>query len=220
MGEEYYRVEDQRFLGDEEFAQKLKRKVNEEETPRPKKQLSVLFRSAARAVGVDAQVIEGADRGWKVSQSRALIGYVLIRRLGYKLKDVTKCLGRDVATAPGEFAFLDQIEQVVLDFPLADLIGTAPVILRQPPHCPEIALAGSHRHATQHHVLVHPLAQCAHLLPPSIRSLGGHSPLRTWHEGRTKVARALQACRQRSTDRQYRHDATSVALETSTALAV
>ena len=96
--EDYYRVEDQRFLGDEAFAQKLKRKVNEEETPRAKKQLSVVFRSAARAAGVEAQVLEGADRGWKVSQSRALVGDVLIRRLGYQLKDVAKCLGRDAAT--------------------------------------------------------------------------------------------------------------------------
>jgi len=27
-----------------------------------------------------------------------MVGYVLIRRLGYKLKDVARCLGRDVAT--------------------------------------------------------------------------------------------------------------------------
>jgi hypothetical protein len=26
------------------------------------------------------------------------VGYVLIRRLGYKVKDVAKCLGRDTAT--------------------------------------------------------------------------------------------------------------------------
>jgi hypothetical protein len=39
-----------------------------------------------------------AHGGWEVSQSRALVGYVLIRWLGYKLKDVAKCLGRDVAT--------------------------------------------------------------------------------------------------------------------------
>jgi len=57
-----------------------------------------VFRSAARAVEVEPQVLEGADRGWEVSQSRALVGYVLIRRLGNKLKDVAKCLGRDVAT--------------------------------------------------------------------------------------------------------------------------
>jgi putative transposase len=51
--EDYYEVEDQRFLGAEEFAQKLKRKVNEEEIPGRKKQLSVVFRSAARAVEVE-----------------------------------------------------------------------------------------------------------------------------------------------------------------------
>ena len=42
--EDYYQVEDQRFLGAEEFAQKLKLKVNEQEMPRRKKQLSVVFR--------------------------------------------------------------------------------------------------------------------------------------------------------------------------------
>ena len=96
--EDYYRVEDQRFLGAEEFAQKLKRKSNEEEIPVRKKPLSVALRRAARAVEVEPQVLEGADRGWEVSQSRALVGYVLIRRLGYKLSDVSRCLGRDLAT--------------------------------------------------------------------------------------------------------------------------
>ena len=56
------------------------------------------FRSAARAVGVQPEVLSGADRSWEVSRYRALVGYVLIRRLGYKLKDVAKCLGRDIAT--------------------------------------------------------------------------------------------------------------------------
>jgi putative transposase len=96
--EDYYQVEDQRFLGAEEFAKKLKRKADEEEIPRRKKPLSVAFRSVARAAEVEPQVLEGADRGWEVSRSRAMVGYVLIRRLGCKLKDVAKCLGRDVAT--------------------------------------------------------------------------------------------------------------------------
>jgi hypothetical protein len=47
--EYYYQVEDQRFLGAEEFAKELKRKADEE-TPRRKKQLRIVFRSAARAV--------------------------------------------------------------------------------------------------------------------------------------------------------------------------
>jgi REP element-mobilizing transposase RayT len=96
--EDYYRVGDQRFLGAEEFAENFKRKANEEEIPRRKKPLSVAFRSAARAVEVEPQVLGGADRGWKISQLRALVGYVLIRRLGYKLKEVARCLGRDAAT--------------------------------------------------------------------------------------------------------------------------
>ena len=42
----------------QDFAQKLKRKVNEEEIPRRKKQLSVVFSSAARAVEVEPQVLK------------------------------------------------------------------------------------------------------------------------------------------------------------------
>ena len=45
---EYCRVEVHRFLGAEGFGEKLKRRAKEEETPRPKKALSVVFRSAAR----------------------------------------------------------------------------------------------------------------------------------------------------------------------------
>jgi hypothetical protein len=96
--EDYYQVEDQRFLGAEKFAEKLKRKANEEEISLPKKQLSTAFRRAARTVEVEPDVLGGTDRGWEVSQLRAMVGYVLIRRLGYKLTDVARCLGRDVAT--------------------------------------------------------------------------------------------------------------------------
>ena len=49
-------------------------------------------------MGVEPEVLGGADRGWEVWRARALVGYVLIRRLGYRLKDVAKCLGRDLAT--------------------------------------------------------------------------------------------------------------------------
>jgi hypothetical protein len=41
--EEYYRVEDQRFLGAARFGEKLKRRAKKEEVMRPKKSLSVFF---------------------------------------------------------------------------------------------------------------------------------------------------------------------------------
>jgi predicted transcriptional regulator len=57
----------------------------------------VVYRNIARAVGIAPEVLGGADRGWRVSRARAVVGYVLIRRLGYRLKDVAKYLGRDMA---------------------------------------------------------------------------------------------------------------------------
>ncbi len=60
--------------------------------------MNVAFRIAARAVDVEPAVLSSADRGWETSRNRALVAYVLIRRLGYKLKDVSKCVGRDIAT--------------------------------------------------------------------------------------------------------------------------
>jgi REP element-mobilizing transposase RayT len=97
--EDYYDVIDQRFLGEERFVEKLKVQADEEaQTPRPKKPVSAAFRHVARALGVEPAVLSGADRGWETSRCRALIAYVLIRRLGYTLKDVAKYLARDMAT--------------------------------------------------------------------------------------------------------------------------
>ena len=60
--------------------------------------MSVVFHSATRGIGVEPGVLGGADRGGQVSRLRALVGYVLIRRLSYKLKEVAGCLVRDMAT--------------------------------------------------------------------------------------------------------------------------
>ena len=70
----------------------------EPETPRSKQTAVIAFRHAARTLEVDPDVLSGVDRSWEISRHRALVGYVLIRRLGYRLKDIAKCLGRDIAT--------------------------------------------------------------------------------------------------------------------------
>jgi len=96
--EEYYQVEDQRFLGAKGVWRSAQAQGQGGRDPEDQKQLTVVFGSAACGVGVEPEVLGGADRGWEVSRARALVGYVLIRRLGYRLKDVAKCLGRDLAT--------------------------------------------------------------------------------------------------------------------------
>ena len=96
--QEYYQVEDQRFLGGDGFGEKLKTKAKEDKIGKPKRPLIVALRNAARELGIDIPRLEGRDRSWTISRARALIGYALIRQSGYPLKEVAKALGRDPAT--------------------------------------------------------------------------------------------------------------------------
>ena len=48
-------------------------------------------------VPIELQLRE-ADRSWAVSKARKHVAYVLVRRMGYRLKDVAGYLGRDAAT--------------------------------------------------------------------------------------------------------------------------
>jgi hypothetical protein len=47
---------------------------------------------------LDPVALRRPDRGQPVSQARAVVSFVLVRRLGYRLTDVAAALGRDAAT--------------------------------------------------------------------------------------------------------------------------
>jgi putative transposase len=105
--EEYYEVEDQRFLGAEGFGEKIKNQlVTEEDFPRPRKPLSTTLGVLAKGLGIDARTLREADRSWRISKARAVVGYVLVRRLGYRLTEVAKSLGRDMATVSSSMSRL------------------------------------------------------------------------------------------------------------------
>jgi REP element-mobilizing transposase RayT len=95
--EEYYEVEDQRFLGSEDFGEKLQ---EEHEEPRAKKPrpLEKVIEELAAAVGIETNTLKSADRSWAVSKARIMIAYVLVRRRGYALSAVAGYFGRDAAT--------------------------------------------------------------------------------------------------------------------------
>ena len=95
--EEYYDVEDQRFLGAEGFGEKLQ---DEHEEPRAKKRrtLDKVVEELGNAVGIDASQLKSADRSWAVSKARTMIAYVLVRRQGYALGEVARYFARDSAT--------------------------------------------------------------------------------------------------------------------------
>jgi REP element-mobilizing transposase RayT len=97
--DEYYEVEDQRFLGEQGFGERMLRKESKEDIRRPKrKSLEQAAGELANLVGAETRVLRSLDRGWTVSKVRTMITYVLVRRLGYRLGEVATYFGRDIAT--------------------------------------------------------------------------------------------------------------------------
>lgn len=95
--EEYYEAQDQRFLGSEKFAEKLREK--EDEPRRPKhRALEPAVKALSAELGITIAQLKSADRSWSISRARTMIGYVLVRRQGYGLGEVARYLGRDPAT--------------------------------------------------------------------------------------------------------------------------
>ena len=105
--EDYYAVEDQRFLGDEEFTESL-RTEKEEEPSKPKgsRELDAAARTLAKFLRTEVPRLRGSERSWEVCKARTRIGYVLVRRLGYRLSEVAAYFGRDAATLASLFARL------------------------------------------------------------------------------------------------------------------
>jgi len=97
--EEYYEVEDQRFLGKQGFGEKmLKKEPAEARKASSRWSIKTVTRELAKVLDVEVQTLRSPDRSWAVSRARTIIGYVLVHRLGYRLSDVAGYFGRDMAT--------------------------------------------------------------------------------------------------------------------------
>jgi chromosomal replication initiation ATPase DnaA len=94
--EEYYDLADQRFLGTEGFAEKLRGKA--ESRPKKRKVLEVVIKTLAKELDVGTAELVSSDRSWRVSKARTIVGYILVRREGYGLGEVASYFGRDSAT--------------------------------------------------------------------------------------------------------------------------
>ena len=96
--EEYYEVEDQRFLGKGEFGEGLRREYEQEERAKRKRSLSQVIAEMAKALKVRPEVLRVQGRGRGASRQRTLMAYVLVRRGGYGVKEVAEYFGRDPTT--------------------------------------------------------------------------------------------------------------------------
>ncbi len=95
--EEFYEVEDQRFLGAQGFAQKLQEEHEEPRAKKPRPLDQVVF-ELGKELGIGGSQLKSGDRSWPVSKARTMIAYVLVRRQGYALGKVASYFGRDAAT--------------------------------------------------------------------------------------------------------------------------
>lgn len=97
--EEYYAVEDQRFLGGVGFGEKmLKKEPGRPPKSSKRRSLETAAKDLAKLVGIEIPALRSSDRSWGVSKARTITAYVLVRRLGYRLSDVAAYFGRDIAT--------------------------------------------------------------------------------------------------------------------------
>jgi putative transposase len=96
--EEYYEVQDQRFLGAEGFGEDLQRRLGEPPGPVSPKPLDTLVKKLAHELAMPVAVLRSPDRSWAVSKARTVTAYVLVRRVGCRLGEVAAYLRRDIAT--------------------------------------------------------------------------------------------------------------------------
>ena len=94
---EYYELQDQRFLGAEGFGEKLQ-ETEVEPAPRKRKPTEAVIKTLAQKLRVGVAELRSADRSWRISKSRTMIAYVMVRRRGYGLKEVANYLKRDPST--------------------------------------------------------------------------------------------------------------------------
>lgn len=107
----YYEAEDQRFLGTEEFRNRVQAEEKGEQQPRMKRSLAGALRILAAHIEMAPEILRGSDRSWVVARLRTLVAYVLIRRLGFGVSEVAAYLGRDVATVSALLArFADRLK--------------------------------------------------------------------------------------------------------------
>lgn len=93
-----YVTYDQQILGDRVFADQVTRQSGQELARRPQEPVEAAFSRLETALGLTIEVTRGPDRKHEAARARALLAFVLVRRRGYRLKDVARLLGRDPAT--------------------------------------------------------------------------------------------------------------------------
>jgi len=82
----------------EGVARSLWEEVEGKEVGVPKRTLSSVVDKVARRMNVSVEAHRLPDRSWAVSRVRSLVAYLQVRRLGFRVKEVERYLGKDETT--------------------------------------------------------------------------------------------------------------------------
>lgn len=95
--ERYYQTEDQQFLGARPAARAAGQAAQPAGVLR-RRLLDTVVEELARQIPLELTALRSRDRSHSVTTGRAILSFVLVRRLGYRVADVAATLRRDVAT--------------------------------------------------------------------------------------------------------------------------
>ncbi len=134
MGEghrdDLYQIVDQRFLGDEEFAQEMRLRAEEAEDEHP---IDISLKDIVKAIstefGIRAQRVLQRERTREISQVRWLVGKLAIEQAGYRLTEVARYLNRDPGVMSRGLRQLE--ERLEKDRKLQTRIGKLQVRIRE-----------------------------------------------------------------------------------------
>ena len=93
-----YAAQDQQVLGNRAFVDQVTHQARQEALPPPPEPLDEALDRLEAALGLATGTTRGPDRRHDTATARGLLAFVLVRRRGYRLKDVARALGRDPAT--------------------------------------------------------------------------------------------------------------------------
>jgi REP element-mobilizing transposase RayT len=96
----FYQVKDQRFLGEEEFIEKIEQKIGspQSDVRKSKVTLEAIIKLVCEQTSVEEEVLRLSSRNRKCAQTRYLIGYLARGIGGCRVKDVAEYFNRDPIT--------------------------------------------------------------------------------------------------------------------------
>ena len=95
--EEYYTVQDQRFLGEDGFGEEISRGIEGSDERKKSQPIEITIKKIARQLESTPELLKSRDRRWEISAKRAELVVRLVREHGYTVSEVAKQLGRDQA---------------------------------------------------------------------------------------------------------------------------